>query len=126
MPTDANANGLGEPRKCQCDNCEWTGTEEQVGCEWFEAEDFAERMEPGCEIPVGECPKCLAWVYFVEEPKPAPNLRDQLQSAIDRIVAFDKQCCEAEFTPTDQVWDLLESLRDDLKRALGQSVEEMT
>ena len=34
-----------------------------------EAQDLAERLTPGDEVPAGECPDCGALSYIVREPK---------------------------------------------------------
>ena len=47
----------------ECDNC----GEEWVLAELAEAKDLSERVDPGGEMPSGECPDCGALCYPVDE-----------------------------------------------------------
>ena len=49
-----------DTEKVYCNNCDWKGTVSQLGAELFETRDLASRLEPGEEVPAGECPKCAA------------------------------------------------------------------
>lgn len=53
-----------DARPVKCDNCEWTG--EASSC--HAVVDAHERLEPGGEVPSGECPECGALCYL--EPAP--------------------------------------------------------
>ena len=46
-------------RPVKCDDCEWTG----LGRELNAVIDIQERIDPGAEVPAGECPKCSALAY---------------------------------------------------------------
>lgn len=52
--------------KCKCDNCDWEGEQEQLGCQLADIPDLEDRIEPGCEVPAGECPKCGCLAYVVK------------------------------------------------------------
>ena len=43
-----------EARPVRCQNCDWTGTEDQT----HELRDIWSRVEPGDVMPAGECPEC--------------------------------------------------------------------
>lgn len=46
-----------------CANCDWHG----AASECDEYQDFWSRVEPGEIIPHGDCPKCGAFCYAIEE-----------------------------------------------------------
>lgn len=50
--------------KCYCDNCDWAGEESDILVKLIDAPDLAERLDPGSEVPVGECPECSCFCYF--------------------------------------------------------------
>jgi len=52
--------------KHKCANCDWIGTPAELK----EIKDFWERITAGGTVPTGECPKCGAFAYPHEEPKP--------------------------------------------------------
>tara|TARA_Y100000590_G_scaffold20974_2_gene24401 strand:- start:11101 stop:11259 length:159 start_codon:yes stop_codon:yes gene_type:complete len=43
-----------------CDNCDWTGNEAN------EISDLSLRVDPGGEVPEGECPECGALAYLTD------------------------------------------------------------
>lgn len=51
-------------RTVYCDNCNWTGKESSVGKDLMRMSRLWERLEPGGEVPAGECPKCAGCVYL--------------------------------------------------------------
>lgn len=57
--------------KVKCDNCDWTGT----GAQLHEVADIQERLDPGGEVPAGQCPECGALAYIVTAPKPVKIYR---------------------------------------------------
>ncbi|MTD92865.1 hypothetical protein GIW81_00795 [Hyphomicrobium sp. xq] len=59
-------------RPCRCDNCGWTGTEDDVNA----ISDAQERLEAGGTVPAGECPEddCGALAYIVTPEPEAPRL----------------------------------------------------
>lgn len=73
---------------CECDNCDWRGTSEQV-------EDIAsigERLDPGGEVPVGQCPECgsLCYVSTPDAPEveqPGGNLAEDIKHAMQMAEA---------------------------------------
>ena len=57
-----------KPRQMCCDNCGLHFNEDDVMAQYPNIPDLLERMEPGCEVPFGECPdpECGALVYLKE------------------------------------------------------------
>jgi hypothetical protein len=62
---------IGEPPvDVTCGNCTWIGTDQEVGFVPLEdCHDLEERLEPGDEVPAGECPLCHALAYLVKKDK---------------------------------------------------------
>jgi hypothetical protein len=52
-------------QRCSCDNCSWRGSTEETK----PVRDFWQRVDPGGEVPVGECPQCGALAYLGDEPE---------------------------------------------------------
>ena len=50
-------------RPVRCDDCEWTG----LGHMLNQVSDIEERIDPGAEVPAGQCPKCGALAYVTED-----------------------------------------------------------
>ena len=67
-----------EDRAVKCDNCDWKGTETECN----EAKDLSERLDPGCEVPAGECPECGCLAYLVKE-QPEPVYQRSANSGIE-------------------------------------------
>jgi len=43
-----------------CDNCDWTGR-----CDALDPiDDIDQRLDPGSEVPAGQCPECGALAYL--------------------------------------------------------------
>jgi hypothetical protein len=55
-------------RHCICRNpdCGWKGDETQLRGGLMGIEDLRERLEPGKEIPAGQCPACEGLVYLTK------------------------------------------------------------
>lgn len=53
----------------KCDNCEWMGKELDTGG-LAGVHHLYTRLEPGGEVPAGQCPKCRSLVYL-DRPDPA-------------------------------------------------------
>lgn len=53
-------------QKCSCSNCGWEGLTSQLATQLEDCEDLGNRLEPGGEVPAGECPTCEArdWRAF--------------------------------------------------------------
>ncbi len=45
-----------------CENCNWQGPEDELG----EIQHIGQRLDPGSEVPSGECPDCGALAYIQE------------------------------------------------------------
>lgn len=57
---------LESTRPIQCQNCGWSGEEREAQA----IADLEERIWPGEEVPVGECPDCGALCHYTHpEPK---------------------------------------------------------
>lgn len=50
----------------RCGNCGTECPEEELAKSLFEMDSLAERLDPGGEVPAGEC-ECGACAYYVEE-----------------------------------------------------------
>lgn len=61
------SNHVETDRPVECDNCDWKGTEKQMRAEFCDVEDLHELIEPGKEVPAGECPECGALAYLMKE-----------------------------------------------------------
>jgi len=48
----------------RCDNCSWKGTEDKLRCTLDTTPNLNERLDPGGEVPVGECPRCGCLAYI--------------------------------------------------------------
>jgi endogenous inhibitor of DNA gyrase (YacG/DUF329 family) len=64
--------------KIVCPNCQKVmRRESQLRCVFPDIPDLLQRISPGEEVPIGECPDCGALVHVVEKqskkPKPKPN-----------------------------------------------------
>lgn len=70
----------------KCDNCQWQGDEDQIEISLMEVHRLAERLDPGSEVPVGECPECGAFAYVVanhNRRKTDKQPRREQQTALD-------------------------------------------
>lgn len=54
------------PKQCSCPNCDWTGTAAEMKRVYPDIPDLSQRMDPGEECPVGECPKCGALCHEID------------------------------------------------------------
>lgn len=53
--------------KSRCDNCEWSGDLSVNAL--ADVRDLWDRLEPGREVPSGECPKCECLCYLATPKK---------------------------------------------------------
>lgn len=53
--------------KAKCDNCTRVWQEDKI-VPLSHARDLGERLDPGSEVPMGECPKCHSLCY-AHDPK---------------------------------------------------------
>lgn len=51
--------------KVECSNCDWKGTDNDIALDGVE--DLLQRIDPGSEVPSGECPDCGSLAYVVED-----------------------------------------------------------
>ena len=80
--------------KVECGNCGWEG---DVDLESDEPDqdgftplwcccDLTERLEPGSEVPVGDCPECRCFCYLSkdeEQNNPVATMDQAVQRGID-------------------------------------------
>lgn len=81
--------------KCECANCDWRGTVTEAK----EPRDLWARVDPGCEVPAGECPRCGALAYLPEadieiRPKGAYGyvVVEVEGGCVQRVLALDADC----------------------------------
>ena len=73
-------------RPVECGNCDWTGTENGLGLPFEECEDIWERLDPGSEVPVGECPDCRSFAYYSDVQvafRLVPNVLQRIAEEIE-------------------------------------------
>lgn len=71
---------------CECPNCAWRGTEDDMKRVYPDIPDLAARMAPGEPVPIGECPECGALCHPVDPP--AVNFTLHLRNTISRMVCM--------------------------------------
>ena len=79
-----------EKKLLQCRNCDWTGTEDQLGRQLGEIHHLIEKIEPGEIVPYGECPECQCLCFavsdlFPEKPTGIPEI-DNLTPIQARVI----------------------------------------
>ena len=52
---------------CKCNNCGWRGAEAEIGVPLKDCKGLGERLNPGSEVPVGECPDCGCLAYHIKD-----------------------------------------------------------
>lgn len=84
--TNLTANVEDGSDACACHNCDWAGPLDE--CE--EVDDIGARLDPGSEVPAGQCPDCGALAYLVKESKDPLSERAPLAaiSALNAARAF--------------------------------------
>lgn len=96
----------------ECDNCGWSGPESRLGRTWDEMDDLHERISPGCPCPSGECPKCQACCYPLDENERIRRSHPGLLDACKRVLsAIEHNLAEDYLPETRQV------LRDAIAKA---------
>lgn len=54
--------------KVTCDNCDWVGDDDDEGFTPLEdCEGLLDRLDPGSEVPAGQCPECRCFCYVVKD-----------------------------------------------------------
>lgn len=76
-----NLESLDTP--CRCDNCDWRGPASDLDV----IEDAQERLDPGCEVPVGACPDCGMLAYLWEPKKAVSDrlARAAISALLDQV-----------------------------------------
>lgn len=93
---------IGE-QMCRCDNCEWYGKANDLGCTLDETPDLHERLDPGSVVPAGECPECQCFAYFVNKYHvvlrkttsivvEASTVQGAMRQAVSELEDFDPKC----------------------------------
>src|SRR5207244_964553 len=62
-PEDEKPAGGGPVDMAICGNCDWHGLSDETN----PVSHLSQRVDPGGEMPVGECPKCGALAYLPDE-----------------------------------------------------------
>ena len=77
----------------RCDNCEWSGSDEQLGRTLSEMHHLAERLDPSSTVPSGECPECGCLAYPVREYRDLENPHAEVAGGVE--IAAPGPSCEA-------------------------------
>jgi len=88
---------------CECGNCDWEGTANELGCPLDETPDLHERLDPGSVVPAGECPECRCFAYFlnryhvtlrktVDIVVEASSRKRAREQAVSELEDFDPKC----------------------------------
>lgn len=75
-----------------CDNCDKTVPEDQLAKSLYEIDSLEDRLDPGSEVPAGEC-QCGALAYIVREN---PRVHDRLDRIRARVEADDFEAARRE------------------------------
>jgi predicted RNA-binding Zn-ribbon protein involved in translation (DUF1610 family) len=62
----------------KCDNCGWKGPDKALK----KIKDLAARVDPGSEVPSGECPKCGALAYVIRKLGRPPKKPGEKQTVV--------------------------------------------
>ena len=54
--------------RCACGDCDWVGGVSDIGKTLTECHGLGVRLDPGSEVPVGDCPECGSFAYLVDSP----------------------------------------------------------
>lgn len=68
-----------------CDNCDWTGSEDELSRSLYQIHHLAERLDPGSVVPAGECPECSCLAYI--DPTPEERATERLRAASSDMLA---------------------------------------
>jgi hypothetical protein len=113
---DAYGDDKGPPdRPCHCGNCGGLFMERQLRCNLEEIPDLGQRLDPGGEVPVGECPECGALAYLVKKGDYRRLDVDWLAENVARVMA--KQYGDGTSDCRSYVMDML--LGDDPHTAVA-------
>lgn len=97
LKAEGQVGGCASGPKCtkaaqlvRCDDCDWKGTEDQLGKTLCEIHRLWERIEAGGIVPAGECPECgsLAYLLIAEECAPEVSITHRLDEAHDKLSAL--------------------------------------
>jgi hypothetical protein len=69
---------------CYCGNCDWRGSFDGTKI----IHDFEERIDPGAEVPAGECPECGALAYIDTPETRARGAAEDLLAALEALQAW--------------------------------------
>jgi len=73
-------------RPVACGNCDWEGIEPELGREMADLDRLWDRLSPGSEVPVGECPECFSLAYYTDilvAYKRRPGVLDMIVEATE-------------------------------------------
>jgi hypothetical protein len=100
-----------EKKQLRCRNCDWTGTEDQLGRRLGEIHHLIEKIEPGEIVPYGECPECTCLCFAVSDlfpEKPKVKLIVAMHGGTIQSVMQDTDAVDITdvvFTETSQALD---------------------
>lgn len=97
----------------KCGNCDWTGTDSEMGAHLEELVCLGERLDAGSEVPAGECPECGALAYVV---KPADQVKSSAAGLL--VIAF----AMGQHAGGKVDWDDVSAALEAAKRELGSEM----
>ena len=59
----ADELGLPPHTPIACGNCDWRGQAMDIGVPLYRCTGLGERLDPGGEVPAGDCPRCKGFAY---------------------------------------------------------------
>ena len=75
--------------KVKCDNCDWEDRAAAMPKTWEMMSNLHERVEPGGEVPAGECPKCKALCYVVKDEPPWEKIAEEFGDTVGLIADIE-------------------------------------
>lgn len=97
----------------KCGNCDWTGTDSEMGTHLDEIVCLGDRLDAGSEVPAGECPECGALAYVVKQA-------DRVQSSAAGLLVVAFAMGQRPGAKID--WDAIGEALEAAKRELGEEM----
>ncbi len=104
----------------ECDNCDWSGTEDELGRQLFEMPDLLDRINPGCPVPSGDCPECQGCCYPLDKAELERRVFPDLLAALRGIMPHlnsDLTAHESWAAEIAACQAVLDTIREALARA---------
>lgn len=70
----------------RCQNCEWEGTDDELGCRFEDIPDLSLRIAPGEIVPSGECPKCGCLCSVIDQAARIRHVAPELLAVCKQLV----------------------------------------